>query len=324
MTYTAEWYRDGSGARIVDDSGQYITDLRLEDWYENGATEPRRAWVTTVYDLDGPEAPMAYSKMVRLDGEPLTSEADMLALTEAALEALATGPPATPLPVTPSPHAAGSPEAQYELVCLIHSGWGAAHARVQQQAHRKDEPGGGLLMVAVTEMLAWTRLMDEVFDQVWRSGPEERRELASQHADTRIARLLEAEDRDFHFADAYRERQGNGEPYKDWSVAFFKGNVIREELQATRWLAGKLLHFGPRPAVELRQWRAGVEPRWKWRSADAIMPDVPRQDDERRGQRDAYERYLAGRDVVGSLNYVGEMIEAEYFFYRLLLKSDPN
>ncbi len=117
------------------------------------------------------------------------------------------------------------------------------------------------------------------------------------------------------FLDFYR-RQKDGSPYEDWSAALvgYGGEIPRGDLQAFRWLAGKLLHIGPRPAVELRHWQDGAEPRWKWLQADRI---VPSDEDERPKQRKAYERFLSGRDVLGSLNLIHMWIEAEYFMIRL-------
>jgi hypothetical protein len=90
----------------------------------------------------------------------------------------------------------------------------------------------------------------------------------------------------------------------------------RVELLGLRWLAGKMLHFGPLPAVELRHWREGAEPRWKWRASDEIFD--PREPEIRRSQRPAYDQALAGRDVLGTFNLTMVLIETEHLFFRLI------
>jgi hypothetical protein len=92
--------------------------------------------------------------------------------------------------------------------------------------------------------------------------------------------------------------------------------IPRAELQGWRWLAGKLLHHGPLSAVERQQWRAGEDPRWKWRTADDIFP--PSRPEERHAQRAEYTRTLAGKDVVGSLNFFTPLRAVESLFLPLL------
>ncbi|MEA2898693.1 MAG: hypothetical protein QOJ84_4308, partial [Bradyrhizobium sp.] len=88
------------------------------------------------------------------------------------------------------------------------------------------------------------------------------------------------------------------------------------------WLAGKLLHHGPLPIAELRHWRAGAEPRWKFRSAEEIFPAF--LGERSPPQRALYEDCLAGKDVLGSLNVTGALIETEFLFLRLLRESSEE
>jgi hypothetical protein len=123
-------------------------------------------------------------------------------------------------------------------------------------------------------------------------------------------------------ADASAKRRQTSEPYDDWTIALLVRSVYlpRDELRGLRWLAGALLHRGPLSTVELRQWRAGEAPRWKWRVADDIVP-LTRRPGERGGDkedRQAYERVIAGRDVLGSLNLFTVLVEMEHLFLSLL------
>jgi hypothetical protein len=89
-----------------------------------------------------------------------------------------------------------------------------------------------------------------------RDLPSSVREAASQRVDEYVARRP-------HLADAMgpvrEQRRRTGEPYSDWTQLLIgKGLFVpRAKLKGLRWVAGKLLHFGPLPTIELRHWRRG-------------------------------------------------------------------
>ncbi len=148
--------------------------------------------------------------------------------------------------------------------------------------------------------------------------PAETREAASRDVDDRIVKGQVVGDM---VESAFVERQRTGQPHPDWIMPLVgRGlGLSRTELQGLRWLAGKMLHFGPLAATEMRQWRAGEEPRCKWRSSEAIYP--PDLLEQRPGQRALYDKHLAGRDVVGTLNLTGMLIEIEHEFFRLVRRA---
>jgi hypothetical protein len=77
-----------------------------------------------------------------------------------------------------------------------------------------------------------------------------------------------------------------------------------------RWLAGKLLHFDPLPAVELKQWREGEAPWWKWRPSKETFP--AKRAERKSHDRSAYDRYLAGRDLISTFNLFDALQSAEF------------
>ena len=123
-------------------------------------------------------------------------------------------------------------------------------------------------------------------------------------------------------ADARAKRQQKGAPYGDWTIALLSRGVYlpRDELRGLRWLAGVLLHRGPLSTVELKSWRHSEQPRWKWRAADEVIPPMMRQGERKSAKEDleAYERLIKGRDVLGSLNLFGVLVEMEFLFISLL------
>ena len=91
-------------------------------------------------------------------------------------------------------------------------------------------------------------------------------------------------------------------------------------MRGLRWLAGVLLHRRPLPTVEMKHWRQGEQPRWKWRATDDIVPPELRGGERKRQKedREAYEQLLQGRDVLGSLNLFQVLVEVEFLFMSLL------
>jgi hypothetical protein len=149
--------------------------------------------------------------------------------------------------------------------------------------------------------------------------PTNVRESASKEIDAAIARRTELPD----FArDADSERRKMGEPYPEWTLLLLDRGLALSpgDLQGLRWLAGKMLHYGPLPAVELRQMYEGAPPHWTWRSADEIYPDASR--DRRRGQRRLYEAHIAGESMLSKFRLTMMLIEMEHLFFGLIRKAE--
>jgi hypothetical protein len=186
---------------------------------------------------------------------------------------------------------------------MLHAGCGDAIARITEASGDRSPWAFVRLHQALTEALLWIRLVDDVLDEAWRATDLTARERVSLETDRWLERLLAGEpERAGSTAAlrAYAARREDGAPYADWATAAIGrgAQTMEEQFDAFRWLAGKLLHLAPRPVVELAQWRPGAEPRWKWRPAEAIQPKA--QEKQRHWQnRQAYERDLAGRDVIG-------------------------
>lgn len=124
---------------------------------------------------------------------------------------------------------------------------------------------------------------------------------------------------------AWAKSQRTNSGYRDWTIGLvvMSSGVSREELRGVRWLAGKMLHFGPLPAVELKQWRPGAEPRWKWRASPEIYPRSRARSERKSEDRQAYDRYLAGRDLVGTFNLFDALHATEFLARELTRQEEP-
>jgi hypothetical protein len=177
------------------------------------------------------------------------------------------------------------------------------------------------VLMALTETLAWLRLLDELLRQTWQKElPATVRDQASCRIDEGIRRRKEVPG----FAKkAFEERKKNHRPYAEWTLVLLDLGLALspEQFRALRWLAGKMLHFGPLPAIELRQSRAGAEPQWTWRRAEDIFPEGS-EETKRPGQRKVYEEHLAGRTVLGTFNLTMMLIEMEHAFFALIRNAE--
>jgi hypothetical protein len=321
---TARWFSDGSGAWIEDPDGQCLLRISIERWHERGDRVGASSWVVsfTVTEEDGP---MEHRRRLESGvAEPALHAERRTELTLLALEVADRGRPQPPEPVV---FDFGEPdELLIRQIEMLHLGCGEALERVNE-ASRDHSPWASVrLHQALTEALLWIRLIDDVLDEAWRAADRAAREIASQRTDRWLARLVAAEPGRAETSAAlraYAQRLDDGQPYQDWATAAIGrgADTSQEEFDAFRWLAGKLLHLAPRPVVELAQWRPGAEPRWKWRGAEAIS----RKAQEKRRHwrnRGAYERHLAGRDVVGSLDLAMTLIEAEHMLVSLRMAGN--
>jgi hypothetical protein len=292
-----------------------------DDWYEPGEREPQKAWVVDWMDPDV-ATPMMHRALVEVGETPADDDARRAELIAMAEAVIAQGKPPEPAGFGFAPTGSETRAELFERVKLTIYAVDTASGRVGDAARRKDDFAATALSVALVEALAWIRGLDELMTYIWRNAVTPAgREIASLATDDHLGRL-QTPPRELIPATTKRERDGKA--YADWTYALIaKGaHLSRNELQGMRWLAGKLLHFGPLPAAELRHWRAGAEPRWKWRAADRLFP--PPMKEQQPEQRAAYEQHLRGRDVVGTVSMIDTLIEAEYLFYRLLRNSDEE
>lgn len=312
---------DAAGAGTPSDKSRRAWLRLAYDWYEPGEREPQTAWVVEWVEMED-AGPMMHRALVELGGAPVDDEARRAELIAKAEAVVAQGKPAEPPAFGFAPTGSETRADLCERVKLTVYAVDAASGRVANAAQRKDEFAAPAVSVALTEMLAWLRGLDELMNYVWEKAVTAAvRKGASQATDDYVARLTSPPP---ELSAAVAERARAGEPYADWTFALVakEAYLQRGELRALRWLAGKLLHYGPLPAAELRHWRAGAEPRWKWRAAEAIFP---LSDGEKRpSQRAVYEKHLRGRDIVGTVLMADALVETEYLFYRLLRDSDEE
>jgi hypothetical protein len=293
-----------------------------DDWFEPGELEPRRAWVVEWIDPDD-KTPMMHRALVELGGAPAEEESRREELVAKAEAVIAQGQPPQPAGFGFAATGSETRAELFESVKLTIYAVDTASGRVGRATRRKDEHAANALSVALVEMMAWLRGFDELMTHIWQHVLTAAiRERASQATDESLGRRKEPPPSELIAEITARER--NGTPFEDWTFALLaKGAYLsRNELQGLRWLAGKLLHFGPLPAAELRHWRAGAGPRWKWRAADEIFTST--LEEQRPNQRVAYEKYLRGQDIAGTVSLITTLIEAEYLFYRLLRDSDEE
>jgi hypothetical protein len=314
----ARWTSDGRQGHLQrgdDLAGRVVIDC----WFEPGTREPRTAWVV---DFMLSDDTIMQRALVELDAEPARDERRMAELSEAAEEAIRCGPPPTPEPFGMATTGMASAAELRGRIDLVSHALQTAEGRLGDVAQTTESWSADIVVISLTETLAWLRVLDELLCFTWRkfvSGNV--REAASTEIDKLIARHGAAAG---CMTDAREERERTGAPYADWTTLLIGSGLAlsRPELQGLRWLAGKMLHFGPLPATELRQWRAGEEPRWKWRQPDAIFPSD--QSEQQAGQRALYAEHLAGNDVVGTLNLTTMLIEMEHRFFKMLRDTEAN
>lgn len=292
----------------------------VDDWYEPGERAPQKAWVVEWVDPND-LTPIMHRAVVELGDDPAVDSTRQQELIGKADSIIAAGRPNDPSPFGFATTGSETREELHERLKLTIFALDAASGRAVGAAQRKDESTAAAISVAIVEMMAWLRGFDELAKEIWWKAvtPAVRRE-ASDRTDEYLERLTSPPD---ELALALSMRQDTGKAYSDWTLALVaKGKYLsRDELQGFRWLAGKLLHLGPLPMAEMRHWRAGEEPRWKWRPADQIAPPNKERHPD---QRAAYERCVSGRDIVGTVSMIDALIEAEYLFYQLLRDSNEE
>lgn len=205
----------------------------------------------------------------------------------------------------------------YRRIELISHAIQEAQGRLDEAARVTESWGGQRVLIALTETVGWVRALDDSMSHVWRDLSNEMRADIT----ARIDEALERPGWEARFVAWAKAQRGRG-AYSDWTLGLLVQSeaLSREDLRGMRWLAGKLLHFGPLPAVELKQWREGESPRWKWRPSSDVFPTT--RGERRSHDRSAYDRCLAGRDLIGTLNLFDALFAAESLAWALTARSE--
>jgi hypothetical protein len=304
-------WRDCPAGRIGDVhlDGDFVGFVRLaNDWFDVDDFQQHVAWVV---DWMAPGIETMQRALVELGGIPAGTEEREHELAAKARITLEAGPPEAPEAFGFGPTGFVTPDELRELIQLTSFALQGAEGRLFEAVRRPDEHAVAYINIAAVELAGWVRALDYLMDSVWRNRVSDHdRERISQAVDATLTRpgVLPG-----IISDAQARRTQTGKPYEDWTIALLSKGVFlpRRDLMAWRWFAGKLLHHGPLSAVERLPWRQGAEPRWKWRSADAIFPPALRE--IRPAHRAAFSDSLAG-----STSFFHPLHEMEFLFDPLL------
>ncbi len=317
MAIRVNWRDDGTGGS-VHENGDLVGFIRLvNDWYGPGQTEPCAAWVIE-WVAEGID--WTQRSLIDLDAAPVLDRERIENLATKAREVIDLGPPPEPMAFGFGKTGLSSNAEQREMIELTSHAVQAAEARLHDAARDGQAYAASLINIAVVEVAAWLRTLDDLLTAVWRGRlTDADREAVSNQVDAAIARpgiqpgLID---------DARGARRRTGAPYDDWTIPLLSRGVYlpRGELRGLRWLAGILLHRGPLSTVEMKHWRQGEQPRWRWRAADDVVPPGMRKGERKHDEEDrkAYERLIQGRDVLGSLNLFHVVVEVKFLFTSLL------
>ncbi|MGA9760969.1 MAG: hypothetical protein WBQ14_00895 [Gaiellaceae bacterium] len=260
-------------------------------------------------------------------GEPASDASRRKELEEAALVTLRNEAPPTSVPASPAKVTVEQRIGEFELLL---SAWRSARDRVRQAARREDDFSRYDLYIALAELLHWTYTIDLVFSNTWKGFDDATRETASARVDDVIAdviarNLRQASESGRNYREpqhgiirAYRLRQQDGKPYAHWAylAGIGRNDLDPRFIRGLRWIRGKFTHIGVIDATDLRQWREGAEPRWKWRPVSEISIKSRSGPEE---DQDAYDAAVAGKDVIGSLNIAGPLWDVVQLLSQILV-----
>ncbi len=299
------WAEDGLAARIQSPSGDWLAHLAVEHWYGDHELDPQPTWIVAWVD-HGRGEPSMLSAAIERPALVADSEQRRVSLVEAALEAIER-PPAPPPPFAlppPTPTTADEWAAHLDLQLTC---WDSAYQDLLVACAERGASGDYQRYRRLTEGLGWVYALDRALLTLWRSLPEETREQASGRTDERARSAIAhnsatspgyepTEDGAF---SAYLRRLDDGEPYRHWGEVMLGGMFQQRFFRAVSWVRGQLVHAATAAPMDLRQFRPGAEPRWKWRESEAFARGRAADADRR-----AYDRELAGRDVLGLLSHL--------------------
>ena len=230
-------------------------------------------------------------------------------LIEAALDAM-TEPPVTPLPfAAPAPTPRDADEWAEHLDLQINC-WEETFRELSDACAATGVAADYLRYRTLTQALDWAYAVDSSLTALWRMLPDHQREQASAETDERARKAAEHNasgqlpfdvETDLAFA-GYVRRLKDHQPYEHWGELLLAGVFQGSFFEAVAWVRGQLIHAATSAPLDLRQYQAGVEPRWKWRESDLFARGRPNDVGRR-----LYDRVLAGRDVLGLLGHLSQV-----------------
>lgn len=291
---------------VTDDTGLWARLELVDDWYPTGSREPVRAWVVE-WLIDTDDKPWMARAHLDVTAQPAIGDDEKGELEAAAAVIARTKTPVEPRPFGQAETGLSRGSEIYSRIELISHAIQEAQGRLHDAARVTQPWGADRVLIALTEVVGWIRALDDAMQHVWKGLSDELRSAIT----ARIDHALERPGWDPGFVQWARSTRGPA-GYSDWTLGLLVrgAGLPREDLRGMRWLAGKLLHFGPLPAAELRQWREGEAPRWKWRASAEIFPPSSRE--SRSHDRAAYDLALAGRDLVGTFNHFDALLSTEF------------
>jgi hypothetical protein len=316
------WADDGLGALIRSKDDSWIAHLRVEDWYPDQQVEGELAWVASWLD---PEAEDPTMLMAAIEQPAMTAEDNRRRrhLVELAMKAMAS-PPEVPEPfAAPAPTPEGADEwadhLDLQLAC-----WDGAFRELEAACADMDDSGEFGRYRALTQSLDWAYALDSSLGVLWKSLPIEIREEVSKQTDERAREAAEHNangmlkfdlETDAGFI-GYVRRLEDRRPYRHWGEVMLAGIFQARFFKALSWTRGQLIHAATAAPMELRQHRAGVAPRWKWRESESFA----------RGRADdaglkVYDHVLAGHDVLGLLGNLTDVFHDAGMNLRRHLRS---
>jgi hypothetical protein len=314
------WADDGLGAAILGSGDEWRAHLRVDNWYADYRREPELAWVVSWLD---PESAEPLMLMAAVEQPALVADDDSrrAQLVAAALATIA-APPATPAPFEIPPPTPATPDEWGEHLDLQIACWDDAFGDLVNAGKREGDGAAYARYRALTEALERIYAVDSSLNILWTALSEEKRESVSLETDEQARRAADHNSQgtlefnlesDYAFA-GYVRRMRDRQPYQHWSEALLAGVFQARFFHATGWTRGQLVHAATAAPMDLRQFRPGAKPRWKWRPSDEWARG--RVDDA--GRR-AYDQLLASHDVIGLLGHLTSVfVDGRYLLTRSL------
>ena len=303
----AHWSDDGLSAVLTDDGG-WRARLEVTRWWGDGQREPDMAWTVEWLSRED-ETPTMLEAPIEVPARTADGPERRAELIERALAAMS-APPAIPAPSgLPAPTPATSQEwadhIDLQITC-----WDLAYRDLTVAVDERAERGEFMRYRALTDALERAYAVDSSLRVLWRGLSKPTKERLSRETDLRAQDAIAhnvslvpgydpADDGSF---SGYYQRAANGQPYRHWGDLLLAGAFQSKFFDALSWVRGQLVHAATSAPMDLRQWRAGVEPRFKWRESR----DFARGRVDDAGRR-AYDEVLAGHDVTGLLSHLTDV-----------------
>jgi hypothetical protein len=316
------WADDGLGALIRSKDDSWIVRLRVEEWYPDQQVEGELAWVASWLD---PEAADPTMLTAAIEQPAMTAEEDgrRRHLVELAMAAMAS-PPEVPEPfAAPAPTPKGADEwadhLDLQLAC-----WDESFRELETACANMSDAGEFGRYRALTQSLDWAYALDSSLSVLWKGLPIEIREEVSKQTDQRARKAAAHNangalkfdlETDAAFS-GYVRRLEDRMPYRHWGEVMLAGMFQARFFKSLSWTRGQLIHAATAAPMELRQHRAGVAPRWKWRKSNSFARG--RSDD---AGRKVYDHVLADQDVLGLLGHLTDVFHDAGMTLRRHLRS---